>query len=82
MIRVKLREAMESYSKQTGERLTYNILAQRTGLSRRTLESIGSRGSYSPTLATLDKIVQALGCSELDEILELDEASQPSPSGG
>ena len=33
MIAIKLREAIETYKRQTRERMTYEILAQRTGLA-------------------------------------------------
>lgn len=63
MIEVRLREAMERYSARTGERMTYRILAERTGISRSTLESIASRGDYNSSLQTIDKLCEALGCT-------------------
>lgn len=62
MLRVKLREAMENHRRRTGERITYEGLAKKTGLSRRTLESIASRETYNTTLDTISKLCQALGC--------------------
>jgi DNA-binding Xre family transcriptional regulator len=69
MIEVRLREAMERYSNRTGERMTYSILSERTGLSRSTLESIATRSDYNATLGAVDKICEALGCT-LAELLE------------
>lgn len=62
MIRVKLREAMEAHRSRTGERMTYERLAQATGLSRGTLESLASRPGYNTTLDTIAKLCHALNC--------------------
>ena len=66
MIRVRLREAMEDHRRRTGERMTYETLAQATGLSRRTLESLASRPGYNSTLETIAKLCRALGCEPGD----------------
>ena len=71
MIRVKLREAMVAHRRRTGERMTYERLAQATGLSRRTLESLASRPGYNSTLDTIAKLCRALGCRPSD-LLVLD----------
>ena len=71
MIRVKLREAMESHRRRTGERITYERLALLTGLSRRTLESLASRPGYNSTLETIAKLCRALDCQPGD-LLVLD----------
>lgn len=70
VILVKLREAMEAYRKRTGKRLSYEELAKQTGLSRATLESIGSRDDYNPSLDTIERLCRTLGV-ELDGFLEL-----------
>lgn len=69
MILIKLRHAMKTYEEKTGEKLTYSILAQRTKIAESTLQAIGSRPTYNPTLSTVNKICQALGCS-INELLE------------
>jgi putative transcriptional regulator len=66
MIHVKLREVMESHRHRTGERMTYEKLAERTGLSRATLESLASRDTYNTRLSTIEKICQALNCQPGD----------------
>ena len=71
MIRVKLREAMESHRLRTGERMTYERLAQLTGLSRQTLESVASRPGYNSTVDTIDRLCRALNCKPGD-LLVLD----------
>jgi DNA-binding Xre family transcriptional regulator len=77
VLRVKLREAMEEYRRRTGERMTYELLAKRTGLSRATLESLASRDTYNTRLSTIAKVCRALGCTPGD-ILELTEAADGS----
>lgn len=66
MLYVKLREALEEYRRRTGERLTYEKLADRTGLSRATLESLASRESYNTRLSTIEKLCRALDCQPGD----------------
>ena len=69
MIVVKLREAMERYRTRTGVRLTYDLLAERTGLSKATIESIGGRRGYNTTLLNIDKLCSVLEC-DVAELLE------------
>lgn len=69
-MRIKLREAMDEHRHRTGERMTYELLAERTGLSRATLESLASRPSYNTRLSTIEKICKVLGCQPGD-LLEL-----------
>lgn len=67
---MKLREAMDAHRRRTGEKITYELLAKRTGVARATLESIASRASYNTRLSTIEKICIALGCKP-GELLEL-----------
>jgi transcriptional regulator with XRE-family HTH domain len=69
MIRVRLREAMESYASRTGEKLTYERLSSLSGISRAALESLAGRQSYNPTLDVIDKLCKALGSTPA-ELLE------------
>ena len=62
---------MENYHRRTGERMTYKRLAQRTGLSRQTLESVASRPNYNSTLDTIARLCRALDCQPSD-LLVLD----------
>ena len=77
MIEIKLREAMETYRRRTGERMTYQKLAERTGLARSTLESIATRRDYNAGLSTINKICKALGCEPVTllKYREFDEAA-------
>ncbi len=70
MIAIKLREAIEAYKRRTGQRMTYDILAEKTGIGHGTLRTIGSRDDYNATLATLEKICWALDVTPAD-VLEL-----------
>lgn len=71
MLRIKLREAMEAYRVRTGEKLTYETLAQKAGLSKATLDSLASRQNYNTRLSTIEKLCLCLGCQPGD-LLELD----------
>jgi len=61
---------MSLYRQRTGERLTYETLSEKTGLSKATLESIASRDSYNPRLSTIEQLCRALECTPGD-LLEL-----------
>jgi putative transcriptional regulator len=76
VIQIKLREMMKDYRRRTGERMTYDRLAERTGLSQATLASLASRDAYDTRLSTIEKLCRALGCTP-GELLDLgtDEAN-------
>lgn len=61
---------MDAYRRRTGEELTYETLARKTGMSRATLESIASRSDYNTRLSTIEALCLALSCQPGD-ILEL-----------
>lgn len=69
VIVVRLREQMRAYENRTGERLTYGELARRCGLSKATVETLGSRTNYNTTLSTVDKLCATLGCG-LSDLLD------------
>jgi DNA-binding Xre family transcriptional regulator len=70
---IKLREAMLAYKRRTGERMTYEILAQRTGLAVGTLQNMGSRPRSNASLATLARICKALDVSPGDMLELIDD---------
>ena len=74
MIRVKLREAMDSYRQRTGQKLTYELLAQQTGIALTTLQSLAARPGYNTRLNTIEKICVALKCSPSDLLEMSDDA--------
>jgi len=69
VIVVRLREMIRTYSERTGQKITYAELAAKAGLARATVESLGSRSAYNATLATIDKLCDALEC-ELTDLVE------------
>ncbi len=74
---IKLREAVLAYKRRTGEPMTYEILASRTGLAKGTLENIGGRRKHHANLSTIAEICGALGIAPGD-LLELIE-DPPKP---
>lgn len=61
---------MEAYQDRTGTRVTYETLANQTGLSVATLQSLAARPEYNTRLSTIEKLCRALECSPGD-LLEL-----------
>jgi len=60
---------MTSYTEKTGQKTTYSEIAKATGLSKATLEALGSRNDYNTTLATIDSLCDFFGC-DLKDLLE------------
>lgn len=72
MLYVKLREVMEAYRQRKGERLTYDIIADRTGIAVTTLQSLAARPGYNTRLSTIERLCRVLKCQPGD-LLELQE---------
>jgi len=75
VIIIRLKEAIRTYEERTGTPMTYAELAKRTGLSRATVEALGSRSSYNTTLSSVDKLCRALGC-ELSDLLRYEPTDE------
>lgn len=75
MLRVKLKDALDTYEKATGERMTYVKLSERTGLSVPTIESLATRPGYNTRLSTIEKLCEALRCQP-DDLLEYRSENQ------
>lgn len=71
-IKFDLRAALEAFEARTGIRLTYESLAQRTGLSIDTIKSIASRDGYNATLKNIATICAALKSNPLDYLRWID----------
>lgn len=71
-IYIKLREAVLAYKRRTGEPMTYEILARRTGLAKGTLQNLGGSRKNNANLSTLAEICGALRITPGD-LLELVE---------
>lgn len=80
MIAIKLREAMTNYRRRTGTRVTYQILAERTGISKATFHKIGSDDHYNATLATIEKICWAIDATPADLLELIDDRPKPKRS--
>jgi DNA-binding Xre family transcriptional regulator len=78
MLVVKLREAMEAFRQRTGERLTYDIIADRTGIAVTTLQSLAARPGYNTRLSTIERLCRVLECSPGD-LLDLRDDADPTP---
>ncbi len=61
---------MEAYRRNTGERITYEGVSKLTGIAIGTLQQIGSRVEYHPTLANVEKLCVALDVP-IQEMLEI-----------
>ena len=82
MLKVRLRTALEAYHRRTGQRMTYECLAERTGLSKATIQSVGAREGYNPTLDTIDRILTALECPVEDLLEHLPDGTRSLPPVG
>lgn len=72
MLIVKLRAVMEDYRLRHGRRMTYQELAEKTGLALSTIKAIGSDPTYHPTLTNVEKLCLALEATpgEMMEIVQ------------
>ena len=70
---------MLAYRRRTGEKMTYELLAERTGLAVGTLQNIGSRPGYNAGLATLAKICTALNTTPGDLLELIDDPPKAKP---
>lgn len=70
MIVVKLRDAIEAYRRRTFQKLTYEGLSSRCGVSVSVLKKIATVWKYRPSLDTIEKICRALEVTPGD-LLEL-----------
>jgi len=61
MINIKLKQILAQRAYE-GERITIVELAQRTGISRTTLQRISNTPGYKTTTDHLDRLCKALGC--------------------
>ncbi len=68
---------MLAYKRRTEGKMTYEILAERTGLAAGTLQNMGSRPRYNAGLATLAKICKALDVTPGDLLELIDDPPKP-----
>ncbi|WP_347253195.1 helix-turn-helix transcriptional regulator [Leminorella grimontii] len=75
ILKVNLRDVMEKYQSQTGMKMTYDVLATKTGISKSTLESIATREDYNTRLSTILKLCEFFNCQP-GELLELKQVAE------
>lgn len=73
MLVIKLQEVMRAYSRRAGRKMTYEILAEKTGIPFQRICSIGGRPDYNASLADLNMICNVLGTTPGDLL----EVSRP-----
>ena len=78
MLIIKLKEAMLAYERRTQQKVTYKLLAEWTGISSETLQSVGSRRGYHTTMANLEKISLALEVAPGDLLEIIPDAPRKS----
>ena len=66
VIRYRLRELMADYQFRTGKRLTFEEIANETGIHRTTLSKIVNQRNYNTTTENLDKLCTFFKCSIVD----------------
>lgn len=73
MIKIKLKQLLADKAFQ-GEKISLLQLAEKTGISRSTLNRIANTPGYSTTTENLDKICKSLHCQlhDLAEYIEKD----------
>ncbi len=71
---------MEEFRNRSGMRMTYERLAEVTGIARATLESLASRPNYNTRLSTIEKLCRALDCQPADllELVVSEDSDAPS----
>ena len=72
-MRVRLREAIDAHKTRTGQKLTYQKLAEASGISVATLQSLAARPTYNTRISTIERLCIALQCAPGD-LLELTES--------
>jgi DNA-binding Xre family transcriptional regulator len=77
MLVVKLKDAMEAYRRRTGQRMTYAMLAERTGISASTLRTLGSVLGYHSTLANIERLCVALDATPGDMLEIIPDPPKP-----
>ena len=75
MIKIRLRQMIKRFERQTGTRVTYAWLSERTGCGKGYLEQLGSdkkQKDANPTLDVINALCGALNCTPCD-LLEYSE---------
>lgn len=68
---------MAEYHRRTGERLTYEKLSERTGMSVSAFKKIGGKLDKHTTLANVEKICMALDSTPGDLLVIIPDPPEP-----
>lgn len=66
MIRYRLRELMAEAHFKSGQRMTFDEIANETGIHRTTLSKIANHRSYNTTTDNIDKLCRFFDCQVSD----------------
>lgn len=69
MIRFYLQEMIAEQKFKTGKKITLELIARETGISKVTLSRIGSQRGYNTTTDNIGKLCAYFGCS-VGQIME------------
>lgn len=73
---IRLKEAIQAYRRRTGEKLTYQILSDQTGVSLHTIQSMATRKGHVASLRNIERLCLFLECTP-GEMLVIE--NQPVP---
>ncbi len=73
MIRFRLRELMADLQFRTGKRITFEEIANETGIHRTTLSKIVNQRNYNTTTENIDKLCIFFKCQVSDLMEHVDE---------
>jgi putative transcriptional regulator len=65
MLKFDLKHLLDDYEAKTGLRMSYDDIAEATGISKDTLKALASREDYNTTLQTISKISNTVNASPL-----------------
>ena len=69
MIRFHLKELVADHEFRTGKRLTFEEIANSTGIHRTTLSKVVNQRGYNTTTDNVDKLCRYFGC-KVEDIME------------
>jgi putative transcriptional regulator len=69
VIRYRLRERIADYQFRTGKRLTFEEIANETGIHRTTLSKIVNHRNYNTTTDNVDKLCRFFDC-QIGDLME------------
>lgn len=77
-IELRLKQLILNYKKETGSRLTYRMISDKTGISLHTIQSMATRKDSVPSLRNVARLCSFFGCDP-GALLHLREAKDTQP---